>query len=202
MDQQEVCRLRVEESLGIKELAVLSGKAKSTISLWCRGLKPKNPDRLCQHVRQNGLIGSAAAKAKWDEVKRIAAEEARAEWPQIKLDPEMMLLLGLYWGEGTKRGIIGITNGDPWLILAALRMLRKLTRANASGVIIYYPEHRPEDLLRFWSEKLGGVRLKIKPVHDKRASRRPGKLKHGLCALTMSDWKLETKIRTWIDCIK
>lgn len=186
----------------MKDIAKMLNCGKSMVSYHCQGIRISNSQRrkLIERVSLNALNGSRHAKLDWDDKKAKVISAAKDEWPSVKNNPEMMGFLGLYWGEGTKRsGNISIVNNDEGIILASLKVFKKLDpEANITCVVKCYPDHDKEKCREFWYDLL---KLDIK-VRDKKlvGKTRRHYSKNGLCVLQFSNWQVYHKILTWINC--
>lgn len=88
---------------------------------------------------------------KWNRARLLASYFV----PKIDINGTLLLVAGLYWGEGNK-GEFGIINGDPDLILMVLQYLRimKLEDNEIKISLRLYGSMSAEETVRFWSVKL------------------------------------------------
>lgn len=191
--------LRREASLSIKEIAKRLGCGKSTASMACQGIVPKDPERLRRNIIANAKFSSDANKAKWAKVIESTTKEAAREWPAIKRDPLLMGFIGLYWGEGNKQnGSFSVSNNDHGLIMVAYAAMLKLGMTKVYARIRYYEDHDPAALKMFWSTLLPTAIVQLKLVTDPRSGKKVGKAKYGLCMIGGGNKKLLTKVMYWI----
>jgi len=117
----------------IKEIARVLDVSQSTTSRWCADivLSPEHRDGLDKKRREAGAKALAPWIRRNRELKqsdiKIQDQLGRQDIGHIVRRDLFMLGLGLYWGEGYKRGSQewGFTNSDPKIIRAALAWLDK-----------------------------------------------------------------------------
>ncbi len=108
----------------INEIARRLKVSKSTVSHWCKEipLSQTQLERIARRSQHNATLGLLMAAEK-QRAKRIrATEEAQAlgrlDVGKLSHRDICMVGLGLYWGEGYKKGTqeMGFTNSDPSMI--------------------------------------------------------------------------------------
>jgi len=117
----------------IKEIARKVGVSQSTVSRWCSDivLSLGQRSKLDQKRREAGAKALAPWIRKNRELKRsdikIQGQFGRRDVGRTTKRDLFMLGLGLYWGEGYKRGSQewGFTNSDSKIIRAALAWLNE-----------------------------------------------------------------------------
>lgn len=192
-------RVKMDRMKGasLNELVEKFGVAKSTVSGWCKDLRPNNQ----QVVNQRAA--TEAARAKWTERVDIEVKKALLEWPRIKQDPEMMLFLGLYWGEGRKRSGIGVANTDAVVIRFCATALGSLTDKTLKAEIRLYKDKPEAPARQYWVEHLCDLaELKFTQINDIRSIRKHRKAEFGICYLRVHDFAVEHWIRTWLHCCR
>lgn len=196
---QKIKELRANGK-SVREIAKTLCCSKSTVSYYCRGT-----DRLPQKYGGNGGL---VVQQEWQERIDEICDKARIDWLLLRLDPQFMGFLGIYWGEGFKAkskgrrtGTIGITNNDPMIVKAAVNYLQPLTNSTIGAIIIYYPSHNKQKCERFWKQLLPGITIKIQKNTDERSQTKwSDSCKWGRCRVRFSDFELFWRITTWIDC--
>ncbi len=144
-----------------KELQI----SKSTVSHWCKDIKLTKEQishiaKESQHRATASLL--LAAEVQRDErIKNIERERrvgAKRVGSLTNRDV-YMVGLGLYWGEGYKKGSqeFGFTNSDPNMILFYLRWLKMSFNIERDQLILrvsinQYHKPRESEVLQYWSE--------------------------------------------------
>jgi len=197
--QEMIDRIRDLRIKGLSLKAICKGlkMSKSTVSLYIKGLRKNNK---CI----GGANGTAQImKTKWNKKRQEVINLAIKEFPEIRKDPDMMLFLGLYWGEGCKseNHSIGVTNNDPDVIKLCHKMFRKLSPNNKIAVTIHcYPSHNKNICKKFWKELLN-ENVEIKDAVDQRSI--PLEFIHprclyGRCVVRYGHFEVYWRIITWI----
>lgn len=183
------------------QVAKLVGCSKSTVSYY-REYSPGHSDETRQRISRAIIaankVGNHSSTKRWRRLRLEAAAEAATEWETAKNDPILVGFLGMYWGEGYKRGhSIGIVNTDPGIIVAAQSVFARLTTAKVDAIVRHYPDQDPQRCKRFWESALSrGVTLMVKKSLGKY---RKDACCNGICTLRFHDWRLRVKILTWIN---
>lgn len=122
---KEARRLR-EAGESLKEIADQVGAAVSSVSRWTAdilltttqsaALELRAAPKRAMGLGRAHIVNSTTAANRFDRARREGAEES--------LTPGKMLLLGIYWGEGTKtRKNISVSNTDPAMITTVVHLL-------------------------------------------------------------------------------
>ena len=194
-----------KEGKSLKEISEITGLSMHTVSKHARkaenhlSLKSKF---LGRPNNNNHILGTNANKQQWDNAKSAIARQAQEEFIKISGNSDTMLFLGLYWGEGRKKGSISIANNDPYLLKTCYNTLLTMTNNKFALYLKLYPDHDKDTCNKFWSELLPNTTIHIGQIHDKRKKKKPGKSKFGLATLSVNDWRLATKISTWLDMLR
>lgn len=153
---------------GIKHIARTLGVSSSTASRWCKPvvLSKEQIATLALHQR----TASLEALRPWIErnknlKKKDIAHQALLGGEDLgkMSDRDLFMLgLGLYWGEGYKRGSqeCGFTNSDPQIIRTILRWFStcydiKLERISARLTINSLYKEEESRLREFWAKETG-----------------------------------------------
>jgi len=178
------------------------GCNKSTVSYHCKDLPRLTDEQVAIINKQNAMAASIKNKEKWERKRNIIKESAIEEWDTIKEDPQMMLFLGLYWGEGRKSQQVAIANGDPKIIKISYDFFIQLTDKSITCTVKYYDDHDPTKLKNFWSSLLPKAKMMMRKVTDPRSGKGKRKLEFGIADLRVCDYKLEHRIMSWIECLR
>jgi hypothetical protein len=107
-----------------------------------------------------------------DVVKRLG---------EISQRDYLFLLLGLYWGEGTKKDFT-IINSDPFLLQTFVYCLKTLgiSKDRLSLSLRVHSEISVKEAKAYWARTLG---LSLKPIEriEVIEGKKKGKLRHGMC---------------------
>lgn len=178
----------------------------------CKGLKlPKSTvSSYISGIRKNNLLQSVTngqvVRTIWQKRRAQVVAEAEREWLTVKHNSQMMLFLGLYWGEGCKASkSIGVTNNDPNIIKVCYDILVKMSPGKKIRVYVYcYPSHNKNICRRFWINLLGISNVIINDAKEQRSV--PLKFIHprclyGRCSIRYGHFELYWRIMTWIKLI-
>lgn len=127
----------------IKTIASLLGVSPSSVSRWCATieLSPAQKVSLDAARRAAGLKALAPWVARNRQLKQadVTAQLAAgtADVGNMTMRDLFILGLGLYWGEGYKRGSqeCGFTNSDPAIIRTILRWFRDCYQVDSTRII-------------------------------------------------------------------
>lgn len=115
--------------ISIKKIAKLLGVSKSSASIWCDDIVLS--ELQIEKLRQDMIGGTykgrmmGAAMNKQKKIDRVSFWEESAKFTLGRLDKRDLLMagIGLYLGEGSKRGRFQFTNSSPDLIQAFIQWL-------------------------------------------------------------------------------
>lgn len=196
-----------KDGFSIKTIAKMVGRHQSIVSYHCDGVKisgdilKTKKGKESAICRRNASMASKCVREQWIKRRDDATKEAESEWPKIRNDPRMMGFLGLYWGEGGKRGHeIGIANYDPGVILAFIAMMNHFDVAvrDKSIHVMCYPTHDISNSKKFWEKCL----KRPISIHQKEwwGTKKKTYSQYGTCYVRVSNWKIKQKILTWLEC--
>ena len=103
----------------ISEISLFTGKSKSIVSKYIQGVKVLPEYRLLLKRKQGG------SKFKSENLWNESQNNAQKIIKKLELRDKIFLLVGIYWGEGTKREL-NIINSDPVLLLAFINFIKDL----------------------------------------------------------------------------
>lgn len=154
--------------VSIGSIAMRLGVAKSSVSLWCRGivLSPQQARILNARAQQGAnlgrLRGAVTNHAKRVQRLREAYHDARGIVGALSDRDLWMLGIALYWAEGNKKGqtTFGFANSDPHLIVLLMRWLRRCLGVRKCNcmfrvMINQIHRHRAQHVLTYWSRIVG-----------------------------------------------
>lgn len=148
----------------ISSISKVLSVSKSTASVWCKDivLTEQQQKRLVEksnHRATSALLRAAMAKR---SLKNVAIKNAihlgKSDVGSLTLRDVFMVGLGLYWGEGYKKGSqeLGFTNSDPEMIRFYLVWLNRVYFVKNQDLILRVSinsqhKHREKDILHYWS---------------------------------------------------
>ena len=181
----------------ISEISLYTGKSKSVVSKYIKGIKVLPEFELVLIRKQGG--SKTKSEDLWLESKKNAQKYIKKLKPRDKI----FLLIGIYWGEGTKKEL-NIINSDPILLRAFIDFVKEIgvkeDRIKAS--IRVYNDINQNEAINYWSKILTLKKdqfFKIEVIEGKKK----GKLKFGMCRLRVEKSSKEFKLlMSLIDVIK
>lgn len=165
IQKQKAITLR-KKGLSIGEISKKLGKQKSTVSYWCRGilLTKSQTNKLLEKSISSGIKAgikiSKESKIKRDKLDVKLKNQGLRDIGKIS-DRDLFLLgIGLYWGEGYKKGNyeFGFTNSDPFIIKSILKFLNKFYSVDSKSLILRVSinsthKQRENEVINFWSKQ-------------------------------------------------
>lgn len=210
-ERNEQIRLLRKSGLSIGAIAKKLNCSKSTVTLHAKSvildedqLKILKDNDLNNRFSKNN-IGKITNinNSVWKYRRLLVINEAIKEWSNYKDNCQILLFLGLYWGEGTKSincSQVSIVNNDPGVLKTAFDIIKVLSNKNIEIKIRCYPDVDLEESKKYWESIFGYVtNIKYRKENGKR--RKPTS-KYGTCTISVSDWELRYKIITWLDLLR
>jgi hypothetical protein len=152
-----------QQGYSLNEISAKLKVSKSTASLWLRSVNlDKNAkSRLQQRTKANSLAGLMAYSQHLRDrkTKQIKSDENKGESMLGKVsDRDIYCIgLGLYWGEGYKRGSqeFGFTNSDPAMIRFYILWLTKVFSVKKKDLILRISinnshQSRKSEVEKYW----------------------------------------------------
>lgn len=151
----------------VSSIAETLGVAKSTVSVWCRDLKLTKLQK--ETLKRNQIAGGHKGRMIGAQINRqkkldnITKQEraARTLVGTLSKRDQLMLGIGLYWGEGAKSDgdPASVINSDPEIILMMRNWFENMgvRRTDFRPYIFISEMHRPREkqVVSFWSHYLG-----------------------------------------------
>jgi transposase-like protein len=157
-----------QQGKSVKEIAQKVGVSQSTASRWCSDILLTSEQR--KKLDEKRRVAGAKALAPWirknrelkqDDIKKQSLK-GRRDLGQMKKRDLFMLGLGLYWGEGYKRGSQewGFTNSDPKIIQTILVWLEECYGISKERIIARLTineryKNQTDRLTNMWSRETG-----------------------------------------------
>lgn len=163
--EKELARKYRKEGRSLKSIARLLSVSPSSVSIWCDDIRLTSAqirklDEDRHDLRMRGLLKGAQMN-KEKKLARMALHQKEAKEVFRVLSKRELLLtgLGLYWGEGVKKGNTSMVNSDPRVIAFAVRWFTLglgVAREDFRPRIFINSIHAPRvDVVhKFWSRYL------------------------------------------------
>ncbi len=173
LEREQALALRVEGT-SISDIAAQLRVSKSTVSGWCRDI-PLSAQAIQEIAKKSNRKSTNALLAYSESLRTERQERIDLSMNQgaKKLgtlsDRDVYCIgLGLYWGEGYKRGTqeFGFTNSDPAMIQFYLSWLSKCFGIRQSDLILRVSinqihKDRTGEVERYWSDLTGVPRVQF-----------------------------------------
>lgn len=143
------------------EISKATGASKSTLSYWLKTIPLSETQRkkLYTAKLKNMLKGSNSVRERRKREVDAILESARREI-HLPLSEDEIRLFGaaIYWAEGSKGGLMEVTNSDPALILYMVHWIENMFNippAELKAKLNIYPQQNDSDIKKFWSSLCG-----------------------------------------------
>lgn len=154
-----------KKGVSLSDIAKQLSVSKSTVSIWVKDvLLSRNQKRLLKEKSQNAgreKFKQVAQKRHDDAVQKIviAQKDAQKDIGTLSSKEHFMVGLGLYWGEGYKKGSneLGFTNSDKKIIEFYIQWLKKHFSVTNNDLILRVTvneshTHRKKEIIQYWSK--------------------------------------------------
>ena len=138
--------------------------SKSTVSGWCRDIALSEKqilliaERSKHHATANLLFASEKQRKERQRNTEKMEKMGKREIGKLSLRDIQLIGLGLYWGEGYKKGSqeLGFTNSDPAMINFYIEWLEKIYKISKTDLILRVSinnQHsdRTIEVVNYWS---------------------------------------------------
>lgn len=132
--------------------------SKGTISLWLRD-HPFSEELKIKLQEQNWRVDSIVAGRRYKEIWDERRQKVFGSYEPPLYDPQFMLGLGLYWGEGSKstrstRSATSLSNTDPGLLRNFILWCKTyFAVSNFSAAIQHHDESKLKESEIYWSKE-------------------------------------------------
>lgn len=157
-----------KKGCSILEISKLSQIPKSTVRLWCKEIilsdfqKARLKKKHLTKATQTILKVQTDRKIFLERNKKHLIKSGKEDLIKNKCDPLFFLALGLYWGEGYKKGNmeVAITNSDPRILNTTIKFLHKFYSVQSSDLkarltINSIYKKKVQEIINFWSKETG-----------------------------------------------
>lgn len=151
------------KGISMKDIAEKLEVSKGSVSLWCSDIRltkrqaQKLHDKMVRGSYEGRMIGVQMQKDR----KRKKIEEclfaAAKDIPTLKKRELFIAGLGLYWGEGGKKGPVRFYNSDPMAVVFMMRWFREILKIEESRFLMYINinqihKKRLKEVIKYWAE--------------------------------------------------
>jgi transcriptional regulator with XRE-family HTH domain len=153
-----------QKGMSISDIATKLKVSKSTVSTWCKDIVLSEEaieiiTRTSKSKSTTSLLRyTESLRAKRQENILISYEVGKKKVGKLSVRDIYCIGLGLYWGEGYKRGSqeFGFTNSDPRMIVFYLLWLHTVFKVNNIDLIARVSinsahQSRAEEVEKYWS---------------------------------------------------
>ncbi len=183
--------------------------AKSTVSQWCKHIELTSEqldrlDKLYRERYRNWLLGpKSTQRRRATEIEAIKAK-ARIEVAELQKNALWLTGLMLYWAEGNKTKVVGVSNSDARLVAFVMKWFRECCGIPEKKFKAYLHLHSGQDemsMKTFWSHVTGLPLSQFGKSYVKKegTGHRKNILYHGTIRISICDTNLLWKIRSWIE---
>ena len=166
IEREKAIRLR-KSGKSIKNISEILSVSKSTVSVWCEGVKLTL--KQIEKLHESMVKGSYAGRMKGAMIqheRRVKREEDAKiigikEISKLSERDLLIAFTALYWGEGSKKKRkLFIINSDPEMIKFLFKVFRKLFKVEdnrfilAVGINISHKK-RDDEIKNYWSKITG-----------------------------------------------
>lgn len=163
--------------MSIPEIHKATGIAKTTIQRHVKNVVI--PSKLLMRLKER----QGGSKARAEGLRQNVAQEAQQRIGRMRNRDIFFLLVGLYWGEGTKRDF-SVINSDPALIASVIYGVQSLgiSRDRLEFSLRMHSDVHKKEAIAFWSKVTGLAEEKMTRI-EVIEGKKHGKLKYGMCRI-------------------
>ena len=207
-EKLEAIKLR-KKGFSYSEISLKLDVSKSTVSLWLRDIEltSKQKDLIASKHRAASLVSGMVNRKIWEDRRK----ELKELYDPPLHEPEFVLGLGLYWGEGSKYNSsdVRFSNADSEMILKFIGWIEKYFKGSKFRVRVqhHYP-NKDLEIKNWWADTLSLPKNKFDKssfVISKASKGKRNTLLHGTATIRLignGTWKVRQKIEKSLECIK
>jgi transcriptional regulator with XRE-family HTH domain len=172
----------------ISEISKYTGKSKSIVSKYIQGVSVLPQYISILKKKQGG------SKSRSDNLWLTSNKKAQQIIKKLTSRDKLILLIGTYWGEGTKREL-NIINSDPILLKAFIDFSKEIgvSKSRIKASVRVYNDIDQKKAINYWSDILGLDKKQFFKV-EVIDGRKKGKLEFGMCRLRVEKSSKEFKL--------
>ena len=133
----------------ISEISLIIGKSKSVVSKYTQGINILPKYKSLLKSKQN------SSKLRSENLWLLSEKNAKKIIRKLELRDKIFLLIGIYWGEGTKKEL-NIINSDPVLLCGFIDFIKGIgvTKNRIKASIRVYNDISKNKAVDYWSNIL------------------------------------------------
>lgn len=164
-----------KQGKSIPEISRETGTPITTVQRHIKGVKVPHRFRTLLREKQGG------SKERAKGLRLNVASDARGFLGELSKRDYFLLLIGLYWGEGTKRDF-SVINSDPFLIQTLIYCLKRvgISENRFSLSLRLHTEISVPEAKKYWARTTGLPNHRIERV-EVIEGKKKGKLPYGMC---------------------
>jgi hypothetical protein len=199
------------QNLHYAEVAERMGRPVGTIKRWLMPYKEQWLEKSLEAKQANALNSSLKNKAKCDNLKQEAYDEAYKNAEEDLKDVLLRDFVNLYVGEGSRTANfeVAITNSDPKVIFLSVYIIKKYfleENKKISFMIKYYEaNNNGEELLHYWENLLrneNDIEFKTYIQLRKNEHKHNNSNKFGLVLVRVCDTYAKQRVNAYMDYLK
>ena len=204
-------RILRKKGRSINEICRRLNRSKGLVWYWVHDIILSNRQKLELKGRANKAQKCGTKKIIQNRKDRwkIFCHKAETQYKVLSHNPNFMLGLGLYIGEGIKNSdnVAGFSNSNPSVIVKALEFfsLIKVPKEKIKASIHLHRQQNIKKAEKFWSRylKIPQSRFNKTSVSiSKRSKQTKGNiLPYGTCHITINSTEFCQKIKRWMDLV-
>jgi hypothetical protein len=184
---EKIINLR-EKGCSISEISLDIGKSKSVVSRYIQGVN------ILPEYKEILIKKQGGSKVRSEDLWFKSKIDAKIILKKISSRDKLILLIGIYWGEGTKNEL-NIINGDPVLLRGFINFIKDIgvSKERIKASIRIYDNIDYKTALNFWSNILDLNKDNFfKP--EIVGGKKNGKFEFGMCRLRVEKSSKEFKL--------
>lgn len=161
--EKNIARNLRKNGLSLREIAEKIGVSKGSVSLWCSDivLTKEQEKKLHNQMVKGSYEGRTAGARMQKERKQKKINDslfkAEKDIPKLKERELFIAGLGLYWGEGAKKGSVRFYNSDPLAAVFMMRWFREVLKIEENRFLMYINinyahKNRLKRVIEYWSK--------------------------------------------------
>lgn len=172
---------------------------------WSKSIKTDLTRKANYIARKRLRTYNKKQKIFWEAWREKARQQARDDFPKLKLNPLFVSGIMIYWGEGDSKienSHVRISNTSPDMIRIFnlfLRIICKVPEEKIKIAMILYPDLNESKCKNFWS-KASGISpnqfIKTQFIKGRHPTKR---LTNGIAIVYFSSREIKEKIFIWIE---
>lgn len=188
------------------------GISKSTLSCWfsrvdwSQDIKNELTRKANFVAKKRLRLINKSRSEMWEQWREKARQQARDDFPRLKLDPLFISGIMIYWGEGDSKpgNPFRLSNTDPRMIALYTKFLTEslnISKDNLRSTIILYPDLSEKKCIDFWRKTMEIPESQFYKTQFIKGRHPTKRLSHGICMITCGNRQIKEKVLVWIDLL-